>query len=116
MVKSRKKIPMTSLPGELSGRSRPSPGPRRRRQRLAAANRLLDRPDAGVDAAREVALAEARHHQLVDDALAGDVGELALQAVADFEPQGALVARDQEDDAVVDPLRPSFQVSATFSA
>ena len=45
--------------------------------------------------------------------LAMHVRQRAFQSVADFDAHGAIVLRDQQQHAVIDALRPSFQPSAT---
>ena len=75
----------------------------RRRQFLAVDD--ADHPvDTGGNAAGEIAGLEFRRDVLVDDALGGDVGERAFEAVADLDAQAAVVLGDDEQRAVVDLL------------
>ena len=75
----------------------------RRRQLLA-----IDHPDHAIDARRnaagEIARLEFRRDVFVDDALGGDVGERAFEAVADLDAQVTVVLGDHEQRAVVDLL------------
>jgi hypothetical protein len=81
----------------------------RRRQRLAVDH--ADHPlDALVDAAREVAAPEPRHDDVLDDAVRDRVGHRAFEAVADLDPQRAIVLRDDEHRPVVD--RPCVRASS----
>ena len=58
--------------------------------------------DAILDAAREVAGAEARQDPVLDDDLRQRVGEDRLEPVADLDADLALVGRDDEEDAVIE--------------
>ena len=68
----------------------------------------VDDPDHPVDpggnAAGEIAGLELRRDVLVDDALGGDVGQRAFEAIADLDAQAAVVLGDDEQRAVVDLL------------
>jgi len=64
--------------------------------------------DAGGDPAGEIALLEARRDVLGDDPVRDRVGDHALQTAADFDAQLAVVFRDEEQRAVVDPLAPEL--------
>ncbi len=61
--------------------------------------------DDGVDAIRDaighVAALEARHDHVADDGVRRSVGQRAFQAVADLDPQLAIVRRDDQQRAVV---------------
>ncbi len=78
-----------------------------RRLRLRQLLALGD-PDHAVDARRnatgEIAALEFWRDVFVDDALGGGVGERAFEAVADLDPQAAIVLGDDEQRAVVDLL------------
>jgi hypothetical protein len=79
----------------------------RRRQRLAVddGNHL---PDPCFNAAVIVAQLEMRRDGLVDDAIRDRIGQRAFQSVADLDAHTAVVFRNQQDRAVVDPLAPQF--------
>ena len=64
--------------------------------------------DAGGNSAGEIAGPEFRRDDLVDDALGGDVGERAFEAVADLDAQLAVVLGDDQQRAVVDLLAPDL--------
>ena len=49
----------------------------------------------------EIAFAEPRRDRLVDDAVADEVGERALEAVTDLDAQRAVLHRDEQQCAVV---------------
>src|SRR5439155_19110989 len=80
---------------------------RRRGQRLAVndADNLID---AGRNTAGEIAAPDFRRDDLVDDALGGDVGERALEAVADLDAKPVVILGDDKDGAVVDLLAPDL--------
>src|SRR6202048_462105 len=54
--------------------------------------------------AGKVAAPELRRDDFVDDAFGGDIGQRALEAVADFDAKPAVVFGDHEDRAIVDLL------------
>ena len=56
---------------------------------------------AVLDAAGEVALAEARQDRILDDDLGQRIGERALEPAADLDADLALIGRDDEEDAIV---------------
>ncbi len=60
-----------------------------------------DRIDAGGHARADVALAEFGDDLLVDDDVGQRVGQDGLEAIADLDPQLAVVGRDDEDRAGV---------------
>src|SRR4029077_2093759 len=68
----------------------------------------VDEADHAVDtcgnAAGEIAALESRRDVLVDDALAGDVGDRAFESIADLDAQAAVVLGDDEQRAVIDLL------------
>ena len=66
--------------------------------------RPMIRSDAGGDAAGEIAALEFRRDVLVDDALGGDVGQRAFEAIADLDAQMPVVLGDDQQRAVVDLL------------
>ena len=72
----------------------------RRRQRLA-----IDDPDDLVDPGAQagviLALPEQRDHGLIDDAVAGRVGQRAFEAVAHLDARRAIVLGEQHEHAVV---------------
>ena len=74
-----------------------------RRQFLA-----VDDPDDPVDTcgnpAGEIPGLEFRRDDLVDDALGGDVGQRAFEAVTDLDAEMAVVLGDDDQRAVVDLL------------
>ena len=76
---------------------------RRRGQRLAIDD-AKDTVNAIGNTAGEIAAAEFRRDDLVDNALGADVGERALETIADLDPQLAIVLGDDENGAVVDLL------------
>jgi hypothetical protein len=78
-----------------------------RRQRLAV-DRAQHGVDSRLDPAREVARPEPGYDPLVDDAVGERVGERAFQPVADLDPQRAIILRDEQQGAVVDPLAPEL--------
>ena len=80
---------------------------RRRRQRFAV-DHPDDPVDAGGNAAGEIPAPEFRRDDLVDDALGGDVGQRAFEAVADLDAQLAVVLGDDQQRAVVDLLAPDL--------
>ena len=71
-----------------------------RRQGFAfdEANQALD---AGVEAARNVAFAEARDHDFLNHALGDRVRDHAFQAIADLDAHLAVLRRHEHEDAVV---------------
>ena len=71
-----------------------------RRQRLAF-DELHHLVEAGVDAAVEVALAEGGRDGLGNDALRDGIGQHALEAVADLDPQVAIVLGNDQQRAVI---------------
>ena len=77
---------------------------RGRRRQLLALDHAHYAVHAGADAAVEVALAEARHDVVVDDALRDGVGQHALQAIADLEFQPPIILGDHQQHAVVHPF------------
>ena len=79
----------------------------RRRQWLAI-DHADDPRDAGANAAGEVAALELRRYILVDDALGGDVGERAFEAVADLDAQMPVILGDHQQRAVIDLLAPDL--------
>src|SRR5205823_2466272 len=56
------------------------------------------------EAAGEIAGLELRRDVFVDDTLGGSVGQRAFEAIADLDPQAAIVLGDDEQRAVVDLL------------
>ena len=80
---------------------------RRRGQRLAV-DHGDDARDAGGNAAGEIAAAKFRRDHLVDDAPRGDVGEAALEAVADLDAELVVVLGDHQQRAIVDLLAPDL--------
>ena len=77
---------------------------RRRRRQLLAVDHPDHPLDAGGNAAGEIAAPEFRRDDLVDDALGGDVGQRAFEAVTDLDAQMAVVLGDDQQRAVVDLL------------
>ena len=69
--------------------------------RLSPPTTAMMRSTPRVDARGETALAECRRHVLADDAVRGDIGQYALESVADLDPHLPVVLRDQEQRAVV---------------
>src|ERR1700753_2873931 len=78
-----------------------------RRQRFAV-DHLDNSIDARPDAAGEINALEFRHDELVDDALAGDIGQRAFEPIADLDAKLVVVLGDQQDRAVIDPLAPDL--------
>src|SRR5690349_6550403 len=78
--------------------------PRYRWWKFLAFHHAHDAIGPRADAAVEVALLEARHDVVLDDPLSDRVGKDALEAVADFYMELAVVLGDDEEDAVVDAL------------
>ena len=91
----------SSVPKSNAARRRPLCVARHRRQRLTAIDDRNDPVDAGVDPRREMALAELRRDVLGDDPARRDVGQHALEAVADLDPNALVALGDQQDRAVV---------------
>ncbi len=75
--------------------------PLHRRQGLALAHYADDAIDAGLEAGCELSLAEQRRDGLGDDAVRGDVGQHALQPVADLDAHLLIVLGDDQNRAVV---------------
>ncbi len=73
-----------------------------RRQRLSV-DQPDQRIDARVDPERVLLLVEPRHDLLADDPLRECVGNRAFEPVPDLDAEFAIVFRDNEHDAVVDP-------------
>ena len=80
------------------------------RRRTCGLGRTADRGDQGIDTrldgAVAIAGANSRHHVVLDDPAGARVGNVALQPVADFDAQLAIVAEDEQRDAVVVFLAP----------
>src|SRR5262249_21153190 len=77
---------------------------RRRRRQLLAVDDADHPVEAGRDAAGEIAGLEFRRDVLVDDALGGDVGQRAFEAIADLDTEVTVVLGDDEHGTVVDLL------------
>ena len=60
--------------------------------------------DAGIDAADEVSTAKRRDDVFLDDALRRDVGQRALESLADLDAQLFVVLGNQQQDPVIDAL------------
>src|SRR5947209_5397018 len=73
-------------------------------RRRPAADPREHRVHRGVEAGGVALLAEARRDRVADDRGRHDVGDHRLEAVADLDPQLALLQEDDEHDAVVDAL------------
>ena len=99
-----KKIPKKIAHGRQapSGRG-PAPllGARPARPLVLAAGGCHQGHGPGVDAARIVAGAESRQDLVLDDPLGGDVGDGALEAVADLDADLAVLREHEQDRAVV---------------
>src|SRR5262249_19010012 len=63
-----------------------------------------DAIEARLNAGPEVSLAEAWPDDVVQDLPGLGVGEARFEAVADLDPHTALLFRDDEEHAVIDPL------------
>ena len=110
---ARRMAPITSTPKNRNGSEPNSRSPERapaairRRQRLAVDD-LHHLVEAGADAAVDIALAEQRLDGLVDDAVGGRVGQRALEPVAHFDAQRAILQRHQQQHAVVGLVAPEL--------
>ena len=80
----------------------------RRRRQLLAVDETDQLFDAGGDAAREIAGPEFRHDHLVDDTPCRDIGDGALQTVANLDPEVPVVLCNDQERAVVDLLAADF--------
>src|SRR5206468_1246825 len=74
-----------------------------RLRRRPAADSREHRVHRGVEAGGVVLLAEARRDGVTDDRGRHDVGDHRLEAVADLDPQLALLQNEGEDDAEEQP-------------
>src|SRR3954462_146172 len=94
---------MIQQPGRLQSLLRLAVPGRWRRQ-LLTFDGPNDAVDPGGNPAGEITVPESRCDDLVDDALGGDVGERAFEAVTDLDAEMTVVLGNDQQNAVVDLL------------